>query len=174
MPNLCFRRRYGGNTVQLVRHVYSSACKRSAAVNVGSLRLDADPVGLPDGVRLAPSQSLDERDVAAIRAWLAAHGDSAARQRRERRNVEIVARVRAELEAEAGGRDVFAEAVTALHRAQEAIKAAAGTHRAAGRRPWQELREPYLAVYRAWNGFAAVAQTFGVAKTAKRHPVRTR
>lgn len=172
MSNLCFRRRTAGDTVQLVRHVYSPVRKRSATVNVGSVRLDADPDELPDGLRLAPAQALDERDVATLRAWLAIHGDPAARQRREQRELRIAARVRAELEAQATDRDSFVEAVVALHRAQEAMTLAANAQRAAGERPWHALREPYLAVYRAWGEFAEVAQAAGVAKTAKRRSTR--
>jgi len=165
MPKISFKRQR--RSVRLVRHRYSPAAKRGVAVPVGSVMLDAAPEDVPACIDLCASAVLSPDDVARVREWLRAHGDPDAAKRRREMEQRIEARVQAEM-ARRSATPPLEEAIRALQAAAAAVSDMADSARARGLDPWDGLRWRYIAVYRAWTAFQAVAQSAGVAKTSKR------
>jgi hypothetical protein len=170
MPNLCFKPRKGAHTVQLVRHVYSPAIRRSKTVTLGSLALDADPSDLGPALKLRPGVVLTDGECSEVQRWLVLHGNVEAAHRRRAARTRIEARVRAEILAErtATSGDVFARAAMALGEAAKALPGLASQATDSGESLRAALRPGYLTVYKAWQHFLKVGQEAGVAKTAKR------
>jgi hypothetical protein len=169
MPNLRFKTRPQGRTVQLVRHVYCPKIKRSRTVTLGSLPLDADPDDFFHALRLRDGVSFSDVEYQKIAAHLATEGDAiAARRRREvalRNEERIRAEVRQEFDAQAG--DVFAQAVAALTAVAAALPELA--ERAGDAKAAMALLRPrYLKIHHAWEGLVKIAQSAGVAKRAQR------
>lgn len=173
MPQIRFKPRNGGKTVQLVRHVYCPKAKRSRTLTIGSLRRDTDPDEVCFGIRLADGQRLDGADLACVREWLQHHGDpEAARRRSERlQKLELTIRERIARESLGGAGDTILERTAeGLAHAAVALETLAREAALRQERPRDLLRSGYLKIYRAWEQFAAVAKKAGVAKRIDRGP----
>jgi hypothetical protein len=171
MPRLSFKFRRGTRTAQLVRHVYSPAHKRSVAIAVGSIRIDADPDLLPAGLRLVDGQELSADDLAALRAWLERNGDSRLAAARAERAAAIRAEALRDTTRSAEAPEgACAAAVRAIEHASSLLTSAARLAAQSGTNPRSRLREPYLGVYRAWMHFQSAASEVGIAKVSKRSP----
>lgn len=170
MPNLCFKPRKGARTVQLVRHLYSPAIRRSKTVTLGSLALDADPGDLGPALKLRPGVVLTDDECIEVRRWLALHGNAEAARRRREARTKIEARVRAEVLAEltATSGDVFVRAAMALDEAAKALPGLASQATDSGESLRAVLRPGYLEVYKAWQRFVKAGQEAGIAKTVRR------
>jgi hypothetical protein len=169
MPRLCFKHRPTSKTVQLVRHVYCPATKRSQTVSIGSLRWDADPDDFTPALSLRPGEVLCENDQLAIGGWLKAHGDKNALARRTQFVERIEMQVRQALQAQlATDTDLLAQAAAALESVTAALPALADTEKLAGNNARTALRPGYLKIHAAWGRLVQAAQTTGVAKIAHR------
>jgi hypothetical protein len=169
MPRICFKRRAGGNTVQLVKHVYTPTAKRTCTITVGTLRLDADPDNLP--IRLRTDPGLSAAEVEAVRLWLTQNGDpiAAARRREEAQRLEMQIRERlAQEQTLTSSPEPFEAAAKALNAAALALSERAAELRTRGEIPWDTLRKPYLGIYEAWRELVDMAQAQGVAKKSTR------
>ena len=165
VQNLCFKPRPGGNTVQLVRHAYNPASRRSQTVTVGTLDLRADPALFPLGLTLRPGVSLNNDEQQKVADYLHAHADPASIQQRQA----LAARIRQELQSatdvEANPFVLCARAITVL---TEAIPQLANEAREAGSDPWLTLRPSYLALSEDWKALVGAAQSAGIAKQYRR------
>ena len=180
MPKLCFKTRVAGNTVQLVRHVYSPAHKRSSTLTLGTLSTRADPDDYLANLRLRPGVSLTEEDHRAISQWLMRNGDAQAARYRAAQVARIRANLHEELAADAAAaeasatmappvvsdpfgqaRDAIAALIAALPRMAQAVTAQ-------GASPWLVLRPAYLALVSDWDSLLKAAQAAGIAKQYKR------
>jgi hypothetical protein len=171
MPRLSFKFRRGARTVQLVRHVYSPTHKRSVSIPVGSIRIDADPDLLPVGLRLTAAQNLSADDLAAVRAWLERHGDASIAAARAARASSIRAEALHEMAGSANTPEAAcAAAVRAIEAASRLLTSSARLAAQSGTNPRNQLREPYLGVYRAWTAFQSAASAAGIAKVSRRSP----
>lgn len=165
MQNLCFKPRSGSKTVQLVRHAYNPASRRSRTITVGTLDLRADPALFPTGLTLRPGVSLNNDEQQKVADYLHAHADPASIQQREA----LAARIRQELQSaadvEANPFVLCAKAITVL---TEAIPQLANEARETGSDPWLTLRPSYLALSEDWKALVGAAQSAGIAKQYKR------
>lgn len=166
MQNLCFKPRPGGKTVQLVRHAYDPASKRSRTLTVGTLDLRADPALFPIGLTLRPGHYLDEAEQQKANVYLHTHADPASHAQRET----LVARIRQELNdaAAAQGEDPFEQCAQAIATLTQALPQLAQKEIEHGNTPWQSLRPRYLALAEAWKALVGAAQQAGIAKQYKR------
>ncbi len=94
MPKISFKRHR--HSVRLVRHCYSPVVKRSVAVPVGSLRVDADPADVPVCIDLCRDAHLSMDDIVRVQEWLHVHGDREAAQRRREKHRQLEAALREE------------------------------------------------------------------------------
>lgn len=166
MQRLCFKSRKGGRTVQLVRHVYCSAARRSRTLTLGSLPLDADPDGFQHELHLRDGVILSEDEYRQIAAYLVEEGDAAAAQRRKEAASRVEARVRAEISL--ARKDALQFARQALDAATRALPELTAATAAMGKDVWQVMRPDYLAVHAAWQQLVKAAQSCGVAKRTTR------
>jgi len=165
VQNLCFKPRPGGNTVQLVRHAYDPATKRSRTITVGTLDLRADPALFPNGLTLRSGCHLDEAELQKVKDYLRTHADPASCAQREA----LVARIRQELnDTAAPAGNPFDLCANAIARLTQAIPLLAGEVRTAGSDPWMTLRPRYLALSEEWKALLGAAQSAGIAKQYKR------
>jgi len=166
VQNLCFKPRPGGNTVQLVRHAYDPATRRSRTITVGTLDLRADPALFPKGLTLRPGCPLDEAELQKVKDYLRTHADPASCAQREA----LVARIRQELSdaASAPEANPFVVCAKAIAVLTKAIPKLANETREAGSDPWLMLRPSYLALSEDWKALGGAAQSAGIAKQYKR------
>ncbi len=141
MPKLCFKTRVAGNTVQLVRHVYSPAHKRSSTLTVGTLPTRADPEDYQADLKLTPGSTLDTADHAAIVHWLRQHGSPEAARYRAAQVERIKAILQQEQAAPALAvpNDLFEQAQSALLALIQALPEMAQAVVSRGETPWIEL-----------------------------------
>jgi hypothetical protein len=182
MPKLCFKTRVAGNTVQLVRHVYSPAHKRSSTLTLGTLSTRADPDDYLANLRLRPGVSLTEEDHRAISQWLMRNGDAQAARYRAAQVARIRANLHEELAADAAAAaanasatmappvvsDSFGQARDAIHVLIQALPRMAQSVTDQGASPWLVLRPAYLALVSDWDSLLKAAQAAGIAKQYKR------
>lgn len=165
MQNLCFKPRPGGNTVQLVRHAYDPATKRSRTITVGTLDLRADPALFPVGLTLRLHHRLDASEQQNVADYLRTHADPASCAQREA----LITRIREQLnDATAPEANPFALCANAIARLTQAIPQLANDARADGNDPWVTLRPSYLALSENWKALLGAAQEAGIAKQYKR------
>jgi len=165
VQNLCFKPRSGGKTVQLVRHAYNPASRRSQTVTVGTLDLRADPTLFPQGLTLRPGVSLNNDEQQKVADYLLAHADPASCAQREA----LIARIRDELnDAAAPEANPFAVCANAIAKLTQVIPQLANDARLEGNDPWLMLRPSYLALSEDWKALVGAAQSAGIAKQYKR------
>lgn len=163
MASIRLKTRKDGRTAQLVRHVYDPSRKRSRTVTVGSLRLDADPDQLPEGLRYAGEERLDRDALTWLSAWLRQNGNKAAAEARRA----IAERARQGLRLELARSASGAGQVCPFEAATEALSGLAALLPSlceqAGAASWETYRPRYLAVNRSWQRVFNAAQKSGVA-----------
>jgi hypothetical protein len=171
MLKLSFKTRPQGKTVQLVRHGYSPAHKRSATFTLGSLSTRADPADYLADLKLRPGITLTDSDHLAIANWLTHQGDPDATRYR----AALVARIKASLAQELSTalpvpapKDLFAQASEALLALQAALPEMAKSIAEQGHSPWSILRPTYLELTATWDSLLKAAQAAGIAKQYKR------
>jgi hypothetical protein len=171
MNTISFKRRRGGNTVQLVQHRYDATKGRSRTITLGSCPLDADPEDVLPYIRLRPGVTLSQGQLVEIGVWLQFHGDPVAKRQRREREERITAKARDAMLAElkpAAATDPLSTAITALEAATVAMPELASAVVQDGGDVWTALRPRYLSLQQTWQGFLRGAQTAGVAKRQKR------
>lgn len=169
MPNICFKTRLNGRTVQLIQHQYSTATGRSQTVTLGSLSIDADPNAYEAELKLRTGVTLGNTDRLAIGAWLQRHGDSTARKQRQTQQTALEARLRAEITASLVIEgDPLRQTLEAIATLRKAFPDMAKVVQREGGDVWKDLRPRYLELAAEWDRWLKTAQANGVAKKITR------
>lgn len=169
MPNICFKTRPNGRTVQLVRHVYSPATGRSQTFTVGSLSIHADPEDYESDLKPRLKVILDDADRLAIRTWLLQHGDGTVIEQRRVHLASIEARLRAEITASLVIEgDPLRQTLEAIATLRKAFPDMAKVVQQEGGDVWKDFRPRYLELAAEWDRWLKTAQANGVAKKITR------
>ncbi len=171
-----------GHTRSLIRNIYSKSHRRTRGVNIGSIRIDADPDDFQTSIRMTRPTSktawvdpalrkLNQADIDSIKAWLILNGDQKAAARRRSRDEAVARQVRRSLE------DVSVPNGNALTRLPGLLKEAgvflADRHKeyvAGGRDFWADHRALFRNVVEAFERFQASAKAVGLVKGSRSRP----